>query len=65
MFLIASHELYSTSFAFSLKGSTGMHVKVGLDARTQLGYLPKTKAENIKSFGNIFDQILEIQSKTE
>lgn len=49
----------------SMSATKRMQVQVVLDARTQLGYMPKSKAENIKSFGNIFDQILEIQTKNE
>ena len=37
-------------------------VRVVLDARTQLGYMAKSKAENVKSFGDILHQFLE--SKT-
>ena len=46
-------------FSLQARGS----IQVVLDARTQLGYMPKTKAENIKSFGDIFHQILQTQCK--
>ena len=52
-----------TSCTFSFQAKEKMQVKVMLDARTQLGYMPKTKAENIKSFGDILNQILESNAR--
>ena len=52
-----------TSCIFSFQAKEKMQMKVMLDARTQLGYMHKTKAENIKSFGDILNQILESNAR--
>ena len=51
--------LTTVFFSLQARGS----IQVVLDARTQLGYMPKTKTENIKSFGDIFHQMLQTQCK--
>ena len=35
-------------------------VKMMLETRTELAYTTKAKAENVKSFGMIFDQLLKV-----